>query len=142
MARHITVESVAYCSEDENYDGCEPLPFERLAAFNAFAIVDRHCDESRNHQDPNNGNLVRGSHGARKEIVGRLIRSRQRTQPWAARVCRAAPAGSVLRTPKAVGADKDALQSAFLFLRGLMPVVTQQRRICAGLQRILRSFFG
>src|SRR5262249_35118249 len=67
MACHVTVESVAYCSEDENCDGCEPLPFEWLPAYNAFAIVDRHCDESRDHQDPNNGDLVRGSHGARKE---------------------------------------------------------------------------
>src|SRR5882724_2159405 len=49
---------------------------------------------------------------------------------------------AVLRTPKAFRADADALQSACQFLRGLMPVVTQQRRICVGLQRILQSFFG
>jgi hypothetical protein len=33
---------------------------------NAFAIVNRHCDESRDHQDPNNSDLVGGGHGAGK----------------------------------------------------------------------------
>jgi hypothetical protein len=42
------------------------LPLERLAAFNAFAIVNRHCDESRDHQDPNDGDFVGGRHGARR----------------------------------------------------------------------------
>jgi hypothetical protein len=60
----VTVEPVAYRGEDENCDRYEPLPFERLPALNAFAIVYRHCDESRDHQDPNNGNLVGSGHGA------------------------------------------------------------------------------
>jgi hypothetical protein len=50
---------------------------------NALAIIDRHRHERRNHQDPDECDLVGRSHDAIgvDKIVGRLIRSRQRAHP-------------------------------------------------------------
>src|SRR5262245_16908565 len=146
---NVTVESVAYRGENENCDCGEPLPLQRLAAFNAFTIVNRHSDEGRDHHDPDNRDFVGGSHGARvtQTTVGRFIRSRQRAHPFGLPVYVASRAQAPFcETPRQwLASETEGLQLSMLFLRPLMPwqiLVTQQWRLCAGLQRILQSFFG
>ena len=74
MPRDIAIEPVANRGEQKNNDRRVSLPFERRTALNALAIINRHRDKHRNHQNPNDCNFVGRRHlGAWfKEIVGRF----------------------------------------------------------------------
>jgi hypothetical protein len=63
--RNISVETVARGGEQENDDGGEALPFQRYPALDALTIIDRQRHEYRNHQNPDNRDLVRGSHSGK-----------------------------------------------------------------------------
>ena len=60
--RNISVEAVARGGEQENDNSGEPLPFQRRPALDALTIIDCQRHKHRNHQNPDNGDLVRGSH--------------------------------------------------------------------------------
>ena len=64
--RHITIETIANRSDQKDQNGGEALPLERFTVFNALAIIDRHRDKRRDHQNPGDGDLVRGGHGLPK----------------------------------------------------------------------------
>ena len=63
-ARNITIQPVAHGSENKNSDRRKTLPFERFAAFDALAIIDRHQHKGGDHQNPDNGDLIGGGHDA------------------------------------------------------------------------------
>src|SRR5207248_4008614 len=61
-ARNISVQSVAYGRENKNDDRRETLPFQRVAAFDALAIINRHRHKNRDHQNPDDSDLVGSGH--------------------------------------------------------------------------------
>src|SRR5437762_4612793 len=67
--RDISIEPVAYGCDQKNRDCGKTLPFERLAALDALAIIDSHRDEYRNHQDPNHRDFVRSRHNAARVTI-------------------------------------------------------------------------
>jgi len=48
-ARDVAVQSIADGGDEKNNDGSEAHPFLRLVALNAFAVIDCHCHERRDH---------------------------------------------------------------------------------------------
>jgi len=64
--RNVSVETVARGGEQENDNGGEALPFQRRPALDTLTIIDRQRHEYRNHQNPDNGDLVRGSHSGKE----------------------------------------------------------------------------
>ena len=64
-ARDISVQAVAQCGDQENRDGSEAFPLCWRAVLNALTIVNRHRDEGRNHQNPDDGDLVGRGHNTR-----------------------------------------------------------------------------
>src|SRR5436190_55985 len=67
--RDISIEPVAYGCDQKNRDCGKTLPFKRLAALDALAIIDSHRDEYRNHQDPNHRDFVRSRHNAARVTI-------------------------------------------------------------------------
>src|ERR1051325_4463035 len=64
----IAIKTVADRSNEEDQDRGESLPLKRLATFDALAIINRHGDKRRNHQDPGNSNFVGRGHGASTQL--------------------------------------------------------------------------
>jgi hypothetical protein len=64
--RDVSVQAVTQRGDQENSDGSEAFPFQRRAALNALAIINRHRDESRNHQNPNDSDFVGRGHGGQQ----------------------------------------------------------------------------
>src|ERR1043166_5824874 len=62
--RDVSVQSIACGRQNKNDDCGETLPFQGIAALDTLAIVNRHRYKSRDHQDPDDGDLVGRSHNA------------------------------------------------------------------------------
>jgi hypothetical protein len=61
----VSIETVARRREKKDDDGGKTLPFQRGAAPNAFAIINGQRDENGNHRNPDERDLVGGSHWER-----------------------------------------------------------------------------
>src|SRR5437773_9111586 len=68
-AGDISIETVARGREKKDDDGSKTLPFQRITALNAFAVVNRQGDKHRNHQNPNDRHFVGGSHWRRRSAM-------------------------------------------------------------------------
>ncbi len=78
-ARDVAIESVADGCDQKNGDGGEALPLQRCAALNTLAIIDRHGDEHRDHQDARNGDLVGSRHRVSKINCRAFLRNANAT---------------------------------------------------------------
>ena len=64
--RNVSVETVACGRKEEDNNGGEALPFQWHPALDTLTIIDRQRDKQRNHQDPDDGDLVCGSHSGKE----------------------------------------------------------------------------
>src|SRR6185503_9791157 len=62
-AGNVAIESIADRRDKKNHDRGVTLPFLGLSAFDALAVIERHEDESRDHQNPDESDLIRRRHG-------------------------------------------------------------------------------
>src|SRR5947208_16876558 len=62
MARNVAVQTITDGSDHENGDCSITHPLKRRAMVDALAIIDRHGHKSRDHQNPDDGDLVGRGH--------------------------------------------------------------------------------
>src|SRR4030095_8271317 len=61
-ARDVAIQTITDGSDQENGDCSKTHPFERRATLDALTVVNGHRDKSRNHQNPDDSDLVRRGH--------------------------------------------------------------------------------
>jgi len=64
MARNVAVQTITDGSDHENGNCSITNPFKRRAMVNAFTIIDRHGYKDRDHQNPDDSDLVSRGHDA------------------------------------------------------------------------------
>jgi hypothetical protein len=62
MACNIAIQTITDCRYHENGDCSITHPFKRRAMVDALAVINGHRHKNRNHQNPNDGDLVGSGH--------------------------------------------------------------------------------